>query len=467
MKVMEDLPNKRSCFIMSKINPASAIPPAYATQAKSTNASTAASFKEKPAYIVEIESLYQSVNLSKYAKNQVPLSKDTSENALELFRQKYLEHVDELSSSATDPDSFIIPKRIVTGLVDGDYFNILEFKSTRQMVERGCYPPDQAAEIMKEWDKYYHVEENIAKGGKKAMLEYNLMFAGTTTYANEKITDMYANQFIEEGIYTQAQYDKIKNFSSYLQNESGVFISPDFQHDDANGTDIKYSYMGTLCSIGVQSLEVMADHREADEIWIQLAQGTYKNDNEMLQALRDNGYNNAADAYINKIVEISDHRATAEHLTQFAFNTNFKKQNGALWDVTVGYQFDGILDQQAFKDLRLKYFGSDDITVTYTSEQLKTAYEAGKKEEASLNTHPFLEMKDEESSLERKKKQLAALKKQLAALDKEIQEVRDTKLSEEKKADSINKFEQQKQPIQTRINDVLNSIMDEIMKNAQ
>ena len=428
---------------------------------------TTASFKEKPAYIVEIESLYQRENLSRDAKTQVSLTKDTSEDALELFRQKYLEHVDELSASATDPDSFIIPERIVMGLVDGDYSNILEFKSTRQMVDRGCYPPDQADEIMKEWDKYYHIEENIAKGGKKAMLEYNLMFAGTTTYANEKLTDMYANKFIEEGIYTQEQYNKTRNFASYLQNESGVFVSPDFQSDDANGTKIKYSYMGTLCSIGVQSLEVMADHREADEIWVQLAQGAYKNNNEMLQALRDYGYSDVADAYINKIVEISDHRATAEDLTQFAFNTDFKKQNGALWDVTIGYQSDGILNFQAFKDLQMKYFNSDDVNVTYTSEQLKTAYESGKKEEASLNKTFACDLKDDESSIERKKKQIAALKKQIAALNKEIQEIRDTKLPEEKKTDSVNKLEKQKQPIQSRINDILNSIMDELMKNAQ
>ena len=466
---MEDIlcNDKRSCFIMSKINPASAIPPAYAPQTKSTNANTASSFKEKPAYIVEIESLYQRENLSRDAKTQVSLTKDTSEDALELFRQKYLEHVDELSASATDPDSFIIPERIVMGLVDGDYSNILEFKSTRQMVDRGCYPPDQADEIMKEWDKYYHIEENIAKGGKKAMLEYNLMFAGSTTYANEKLTDMYANKFIKEGIYTQEQYDKVRNFASYLQNESGVFVSPDFQSDHANGTKIKYSYMGTLCSIGVQSLEVMADHREADEIWVQLAQGAYKNNNEMLQALRDHGYSDVADAYINKIVEISDHRATAKYLTQVPFNTDFKKENGALWDVTIGYQSDGMLNCQAFKDLQMKYFNSDDVNITYTSEQLKTAYEAGKKEEASLNKTFACDLKDDESSIERKKKQIAALKKQIAALNKEIQEIRDTKLPEEKKTDSVNKLEKQKQPIQSRINDILNSIMDELMKNAQ
>ena len=52
-------------------------------------------------------------------------------------------------------------------------------------------------------------------------------------------------------------------------------------------------------------------------------------------------------------------------------------------------------------------------------------------------------------------------------MNKEIQEIRDTKLPEEKKTDSVNKLEKQKQPIQSRINDILNSIMDELMKNAQ
>ena len=145
MKVMEDLPNKRSCFIMSKINPASAIPPAYATQAKSTNASTAASFKEKPAYIVEIESLYQSENLSKDAKNQVSLTKDTSENALELFRQKYLEHLNELSAVAPEE---IDQSDLIIGTINGDDINIGNFHFIRGMLDRGCIP-NQEDEIKK------------------------------------------------------------------------------------------------------------------------------------------------------------------------------------------------------------------------------------------------------------------------------------------------------------------------------
>ena len=146
MKVMEDLPNKRSCFIMAKINPASAIPPAYATQAKSTNAGIASSpFKEKPAYIVEIESLYQSENLSKDAKNQVSLTKDTSENALELFRQKYLEHVDELSAVAPEE---IDQSDLIIGTINGDDINIGNFHFIRGMLDRGCIP-NQEDEIKK------------------------------------------------------------------------------------------------------------------------------------------------------------------------------------------------------------------------------------------------------------------------------------------------------------------------------
>ena len=143
---MEDLPNKRSCFIMSKINPASAIPPAYATQAKSSNASIASSpFKEKPAYIVEIESLYQSENLSKDAKNQVSLTKDTSENALELFRQKYLEHLNELSAVAPEE---IDQSDLIIGTINGDDINIGNFHFIRGMLDRGCIP-NQEDEIKK------------------------------------------------------------------------------------------------------------------------------------------------------------------------------------------------------------------------------------------------------------------------------------------------------------------------------
>ena len=129
------------------------------------------------------------------------------------------------------------------------------------------------------------MEENIAKGGKKAMLEYNLMFAGTAAYATVQVTDGYATKFIEKEIYTQDQYNKIKIFATDLQNKSGVFVSPSFDWKNATGSEIKYSYMGALCSIGVDKLDFMESHREADEIWTQLAQGAYKNNRELLLSL--------------------------------------------------------------------------------------------------------------------------------------------------------------------------------------
>lgn len=395
--------------------------------------------KETPAYIVELQERYQSA----FKSEGVSLTEDTAEDALERFRQKFLESLEKSQASA--PEQLDTSKLQMT-LSPADYCS--KFLIIRSAVDGGLCTDAQREAVYANWEKYYNVEKNIAEGGKETFLEYNLMFAGTAAYANDEMADMWAKDFIEEGKYTQEEYDKVQNFADALQEQSGVFVSAEFQYDDASGDNVRYSYMNALCAIGVDQLSFMADHREADEIWTKLAQGAYQDDDALVQALRAAGHDEIA----------------AEQEEQH--KSRFDTEDGALWDATVGYQKSPFampfINEEAFKNLKNEYFGSEAVKVTYTAEQLNKAYEQGKTEMKVLHTHPRLDIvsKDEESPEDRLKKQIESLKKKMKELQEEIKDIQGMELAEEKKHTMVDSFQKQIETIQVQINDALNQLAD-------
>lgn len=409
--------------------------------------------KENPAYILEITGKYEIEPEAKSAHRQDFLVKDGSDDALEFFYKKYVENMEKQHLTATDE---LIEFDSRMPLMSGEWAVAKMFHASRELVGSDL-EPNQKNEALAMWDKYVNAAENIAKGGKDTFLEYNLMFAGIAANANDRMTQKWLDHFKESGNYTQERYDNVKQYATELQDKSGVFVSAEFQKDDASGNDIKYSYMGALCSIGVDELEFMAKHREAEDVWVNVAKGAYQNEGEMFQALRDKGYGNVVDEYVGRF------SATEETLSQI----DFKREDGALWDTTVGYQYNMPPNKQAFKDLKNKYFGKEDVHVTYTSEQLRNAYEQGEKEAKTLNDHPFfnLQTEGEKKGGTDNSHRIENLKKQIKELNKQIQEIKDMALPEERKNEMIKSFEQQIQTIQTQINDALESMAKQAKGN--
>lgn len=304
-------------------------------------------------------------------------------------------------------------------------------------------------------EKYMNVAGEIKKGGKEKFLEYNLMFASMAAYYSDKTTAIYAEKYIKNGVYSQKEYDKVKDFAGELQDKAGVFISIVFYDDEAHGKQVSSTYMGALCCIGVEKLSFMAAHREADGIWVNLAQGAYKNEGDLLQALRDGGYDGVAEEYLESYGE------SEEKIAERAF----AEKDGSLWDMTIGGANMKVKwrNEEAFKNLKLKYFGTEDVHVTYDSLQLDEAYEAGKKELEKIIgcTRNAGSGNAEETDAEKIQKEIKALRKEMIGVNKQIREIKATALSDEKKNEMIGKFEQKLQTLQMRVNDLLNKLAEE------
>lgn len=392
--------------------------------------------KLNPAYELNIESFYDDQNL---IKNSVVLQINKDQNAEINFYNKVNEKKEKIKKVAINDFS----GNAKTVLLTGDFMVSRTFELIFQRVDK----KDLSLEQSNDLEKYYSIKEKIENNGKDALKSYNLMFAGIAALANYKTFEIYANRFMQEGKFSQEKYNKLNTYAENLQNKSGVFISVDFQLDDASGREIKYSYMGSLCAIGVQQLNFMADHREAEKVWIQLAQGAFNNKDEMLQALRKEGFEEIADSYMN---------CSEKEDTSIAF----EKEDGALWDATIGYKKDAPTDKEAFKNLKIKYFGHDNVSLTYSADQLKKSFEQGKKEAKVLNEIPKMNGLDEESEADIKKKQIENVKKKIKNLNKEIKDIRNTGLSKEKIDGMVKKLEQQIETLQIQINDLLNDLAD-------
>lgn len=401
--------------------------------------------KAKPAYILDIDMLFNGGDKAE-KKNEDSLTADTTEDARERFREKFLAYKDKFSPSTTD-----IGNKSAEIVIQDPGDTCLEFSMmlVRDLLDNHVFSEEQEKEVTERLDKYLNAEKYIEKGGKEAFLEYNLMFAGVAAYENDHHTKQHVEKLIAEGKYTGEQYQKVKDFAAELQNRSGVFVSVQISPGS-----ISYSYMGALCSITDKELSFMADHREANEIWTQLAQGSYKNTAEMLQALRDKGLDSVAEAYKEEM----DHRDEYDISAP-----GFDNKNGALWNQTVGYRGEGPADGEALNRLKRTYLGSENARVRYTAEQLNEAYAKGKKESEKINDLPFVDLSEKEGSeseVEKKKKQIESLKKKVKEIEKQINEIRGTNLPNEKKNKMSEKFKKEIETIQMQINDLLNALAE-------
>ena len=388
--------------------------------------------EEKPPYILDV-----TLKTSKDSKNSIV------EGTEEQFKNNFAVYRDKFSSSSnltTESAKIETPQ--------GDTALEMSMILVRDLLNRHIFTEDQEKEMTERLDKYINASKYIEKGGKEAFLEYNLMFAGIAAYVNDYYTDKHAEKLISEEKYTKEEYEKVKKFAAELQNKAGVFVSVHI----SPGT-LSYSYMGTVCSITDKELDFMADHREADEVWIKLVQGDYKNMAEVLHSLHDKGLDSVVEAY-KKEFNYKDEYAISD--------PGFKQETGALWSQTVGYCGEGPADSEALNRLKIKYLGDKDARVKYTPGQLNKAYADGEKEFEKISDIPFLEFnkEEEEAESEKKKKQIESLKKKIKEIEKQIREIRDTSLPDEKKNKMSEKFEKEIETIQMQINELLNDLAD-------
>ncbi|WP_196606984.1 FlxA-like family protein [Pectinatus frisingensis] len=378
--------------------------------------------------------------------------------------EESLNNIDLSINTIGNEPTGILQGHMHEGMFDADFDATLSFFCGRRTEDK--MPCKLKPEAKKALAKYYNTTINIQKGGKNTFKKYNLEYAAIAAYSSNKLANEKAQSSINAGNYSTENYQKIKTMANDLQKDSGIYISIDTTDSNveigapnslnlsylAENTNfasnkITFSYNNTLLTLGGNRLNFMADHKEAESVWVNLAHGNYKNDDEVISALQHAGYNKIADDYTQQI---------------YFVNGNYDKENGELWKGAVGYTA-GSGDSTKYDKLRKSLFGSDDISFDYTQDELNKAYKNAPTEYENLQKYPldreYLNFdtynKTDSKKSDSSSNQIQALRKRISALNKQLHELKSNRLNQPSKAEIINTLEKNIQTIQQQIDNIL------------
>ena len=210
-------------------------------------------------------------------------------------------------------------------------------------------------------DKYFQAASAIEQGGVSTFRKLNLEFASVAYVANLQDRDYLANKDIAKGRYTREEYAQAQSFAAKLQNKAGVFV----QASSGDGP-FSYSYNGTIASVGVKCLNIMAGHEEAEAIWLKAVQGKYQNNEEVTAALQAGGFNEAAEDYTSFLRSHTTRRLTMDDIMQ----AKFGQGDSTIWNAAVG--------REKYAAFQAQYGGNGHFT--YTAKQISQAYLNGQQE---------------------------------------------------------------------------------------
>ena len=224
-------------------------------------------------------------------------------------------------------------------------------------------------------DKYFTAASAVDQGGANTFRQLNLEFAGVAFAADEKDSSGKAAEEIAKGKYTWNEYNTAKGYASQLQQKAGVYVrAGDFDYPAQFGNydySFSYTYNGTIATAGIKQLDLMASHREAESVWIKAAQGDYKNSREVVDALKNGGFDEAAKGYEKMLSAYAKGKGcTIEDIMQSEFNQNCS----SLWEAAVG--------ADKFKEMQAQY--GNNKSFTYSASELDNAYRDGQTEAAMI-----------------------------------------------------------------------------------
>ncbi|EKU71163.1 hypothetical protein [Selenomonas sp. F0473] len=215
-------------------------------------------------------------------------------------------------------------------------------------------------EADKKFERYRGIISKIQRGGEETFRKYNLLFASMAAIANITHTDGEIDKHIARGRTIHAEYARTKAYASELQSRAGVFVTS----DPATDIGIRYEYNGSLANIGVKQLDFMARHREADDIWVKVAQGAYKTRGEITDALQKAGLKDTADAYRSFLTSPDDPK-----FLDRIMGTSFTYGDGALWRDAL--RIKGM--DKTYERLQHSVRGGDTDAIRYTAREMDEA----------------------------------------------------------------------------------------------
>ena len=443
--------------------------------AKTTNANAAqkndavqAGRVEAPAYRVEISARGRDESDSAYIQRILSSFKryegEIKEGSMEEFYTSWRAKQKELTERAAEKnrDVLISPEPYSDELYwKGDQILGINVYAEHWAEKEGVINP-LYAEADEHFESYRNVLDKVRAGGTSVFRAYNLKFAGMAALANTSYADEELSKRIARGHTTVEEYTRAKSYANELQNRAGVFVAVDFSSPSTKfAARIRYEYNGSLANIGVKELDFMARHKEASDVWVQAAQGAYKNHAEIVSALKQSGRDDTAAAYQEFLGGLTRRHYSLDE----AMRANFSHAHGELWEAATN-------DADGYDRLQRSMCGNDNASIRYTQGEMSRALADGADEikflqRLSRQRDPlhlvqtadgrWVRAEDIEESRDKgTRRRDNALETELANLRKQLAQVKKSAMSDD-----------QKQPLITSIQNRINTILAQRISELQ
>ena len=452
-------------------------PSAYAA-AKTTNANAAQKNDvaqtervEAPAYRVEIRARGRDESDGEYIARLMSSTKrydgEIKAGSMEEFYTSWRAKQKELTERAAEKNSavLILPEPYSDELYwKGDQILGINIYAEHWTEKKGVENP-LYAEADERFESYRSVIDKVRAGGASAFRQYNLKFAGMAALANNAYADEELGKRIARGHTTVEEYTRAKSYANELQNRAGVFVAVDFSSPSTRfAARIRYEYNGSLANIGVKELDFMARHKEASDVWVQAAQGAYKNHAEIVSALKKSGRDDTAVAYQEFLGGLTRRHYSLDE----AMRANFSYAHGELWEAATN-------DADGYDRLQRSMRGNDNASIRYTQGEMSRALSDGADEikflhRLSRQRDPlhliqtadgrWVKANEAQQSDKNARRHDNPLDQELANLRKQLAEVKKSAMSDDQKQPLITS-------IQNRINTILAQRLSELTAESK
>ena len=191
-----------------------------------------------------------------------------------------------------------------------------------------------------------------------------------TFEAETRTNDQKAANRIERGQFTNAEYQQAKSYAQNLQQKAGVFVLVNLGTSSQRfETSIDSSYNNSLVKVGIKELGFMAEHKEAESIWVSAIQGKYHNQGEIVQALKNRGLSDTAAAYTEHLQKAVRGKV---YTMDNVLNNNFTRETGALWASSTGFNGREVSDTN-YRKLQQQAGIENGSNLTYSVRELNRA----------------------------------------------------------------------------------------------
>ena len=208
----------------------------------------------------------------------------------------------------------------------------------------------------------------------------------------------------------------------------------------------------------------MARHKEASDVWVQAAQGAYKNHAEITAALKDAGLDDTATAYQEFVGGLTRRHYSLDE----AMRANFSYAHGELWEAATN-------DADGYDRLQHSMRDNDNASIRYTQGEMSRALSDGVDEikflhRLSRQRDPlhliqtadghWVKANEAQQSDKSARRHDNPLDQELANLHKQLAEVKKSAMSDDQKQPLITS-------IQNRINTILAQRLSELTAESK